>query len=677
MAKRLIPAHMRFVDSAGAALSGGKLYFYKRDTSDAKDTFSDEALTSASTNPVVLDTQGRPSGDIWGIGDYKMVLTASTGTPASPIATYNPLSELVRAETTVSAVTELTAIDVSTLEDGALVRVAGGDERDGVFYWNGSATDTADGGIMVQPDAGGTGRWQRLYNGKIAAEWFGCKGDAATDNLLTLQTAIDTAAALQVGLKLGRGTFLSSGNLVLKSGATVEGAGYGTVLKASGPDVRMFQNENRTGPTVTDANIQVRNLRIDNTASGSTSEFSHCLDLRYIRDLTVENVWCHNAKGDGVYILSCEGFTIRDIKCDGIERQGVAVVDGTNFVIENIRARNHAKTIVDLEPNSGDTISNGVVRDVYSEDGSETQGVNIWNEGTRGDISNVLIQNIYGKKFKCRGVLNSTVSDIFVTSVAGDYTLEIFDNGNMQFNNINVLGSAIVNQKIKISSCNHCVWRGVNVEGSASASFSCFELLSSSHITIYDLHISNAGNNGIWWRDSDYCRFVNPVIEDDIANAVYFDGNAGTGNSYSRVEGLLTVNSTRALRLDAGTNGKIYLDGNIEGSTAKVSASGSSTHFIELGILEGYSTYYGSATVDPASVADGAEQTIEITVTGAAPGDYVEVWPPYGLGGLSMSADVNGSHNVRIVLSNQTGGATDLGSGVWRARVTKYWIEAT
>ena len=59
-------------DINGVNLAGGKVYFYEAGTSTPKDTYSDAALTSANTNPVVLDNRGE--ADIYLDGEYKIIL---------------------------------------------------------------------------------------------------------------------------------------------------------------------------------------------------------------------------------------------------------------------------------------------------------------------------------------------------------------------------------------------------------------------------------------------------------------------------------------------------------------------------------------------------------------------------------------------------------------------------
>ena len=86
-------------------------------------------------------------------------------------------------------------------------------------------------------------------------------------------------------------------------------------------------------------------------------------------------------------------------------------------------------------------------------------------------------------------------------------------------------------------------------------------------------------------------------------------------------------------------------------------AMGSSTG-ASAGILRG-----DSAAYDPASVADAESLEKEVTVTGAALGDFALASLSVDLAGLSISALVSAADTVTVVLQNDSGGAVDLAAG--------------
>lgn len=75
---RLTNGLEQVLTNLGIVGSGYKLFFYETGTTTLKTTYSDEDLTVANTNPIVLNSAGRPSVDVWGSDPslYRMILGA-------------------------------------------------------------------------------------------------------------------------------------------------------------------------------------------------------------------------------------------------------------------------------------------------------------------------------------------------------------------------------------------------------------------------------------------------------------------------------------------------------------------------------------------------------------------------------------------------------------------------
>ena len=78
-----------------------------------------------------------------------------------------------------------------------------------------------------------------------------------------------------------------------------------------------------------------------------------------------------------------------------------------------------------------------------------------------------------------------------------------------------------------------------------------------------------------------------------------------------------------------------------------------------------------STTWDPSSIANGAKEEKEITVTGAALGDFAIASFSLDTQGMALTADVTAANTVTCTLSNNTGGALNLSSGTLRVLVFK------
>ncbi len=76
------PKGYQFLDSNGAPLALGNLYYYAAGTTTPLDTYSDSAGTVPNTNPITLDGSGRLSLDVYlgSASNYKEVLTTASAT---------------------------------------------------------------------------------------------------------------------------------------------------------------------------------------------------------------------------------------------------------------------------------------------------------------------------------------------------------------------------------------------------------------------------------------------------------------------------------------------------------------------------------------------------------------------------------------------------------------------
>jgi hypothetical protein len=79
----------------------------------------------------------------------------------------------------------------------------------------------------------------------------------------------------------------------------------------------------------------------------------------------------------------------------------------------------------------------------------------------------------------------------------------------------------------------------------------------------------------------------------------------------------------------------------------------------------------GSATWNPGSIADGAEEAKEVTVSGAVLGDMAIASFSLDVTDLVLDAQVTATDKVTCILANNTGGAIDLAEGTVYCRVFK------
>jgi hypothetical protein len=79
-AYRILNQAPQYLLPSGRVNAGGSLTFYETDLTTLKNTWSDPAKTTLNSNPVTLDAAGRTTTDVWGDGEYGVVMKDALGT---------------------------------------------------------------------------------------------------------------------------------------------------------------------------------------------------------------------------------------------------------------------------------------------------------------------------------------------------------------------------------------------------------------------------------------------------------------------------------------------------------------------------------------------------------------------------------------------------------------------
>ncbi|MCK5601645.1 hypothetical protein KAR91_07250 [Candidatus Pacearchaeota archaeon] len=77
----------------------------------------------------------------------------------------------------------------------------------------------------------------------------------------------------------------------------------------------------------------------------------------------------------------------------------------------------------------------------------------------------------------------------------------------------------------------------------------------------------------------------------------------------------------------------------------------------------------GSATWNPGAIGDGNEEAKEVTVTGAALGDFAKASFSLDVADLVLDAQVTAANTVTCILANNTGASVNLLSGTVYVKV--------
>jgi predicted RNA-binding protein YlqC (UPF0109 family) len=118
---------------------------------------------------------------------------------------------------------------------------AKGDGGGGNLYWDSASTATHNGGTIIQPAGGGTGRWFRIYDRSLDVKWFGATGGGvfgkdgaitASDNTFTSASASFTSADVGKLIKVGRAA--SSGRTLVTTIASINSSTSVELTAAAG-----------------------------------------------------------------------------------------------------------------------------------------------------------------------------------------------------------------------------------------------------------------------------------------------------------------------------------------------------------------------------------------------------------------------------------------------------------
>ncbi|MHB8392316.1 MAG: right-handed parallel beta-helix repeat-containing protein [Acidobacteriaceae bacterium] len=196
-------------DQFGNGIGLGTITVYLHGTSTKATLYSDDGVTT-TTNPIVSDSLGRYAFYVTD-GRYDLTCAGSSMTPYT-------VSDVLIVEDpsfqdSIAAIKGVTWQDTNTVIS-TRGYYAPGDGGAGTYWWNSADTTADNGGTVIAPNAGGTGRWNlivTLGSMQNAKQW-GAKGDRATDDTAAIQAAINYVGGLGGGqIWFPVGTYVVSG----------------------------------------------------------------------------------------------------------------------------------------------------------------------------------------------------------------------------------------------------------------------------------------------------------------------------------------------------------------------------------------------------------------------------------------------------------------------------------
>ena len=277
-----------------------------------KDFDSNRDVSTGTLVPVNFGTANNRS--VWRLtttGTVTFGTSAITFESAPPILGSSPFS--------VETIAELKALSGMAHEQVAnlLGYYTAGDGGGGSFWWDSASSATDNGGTVLAADAGGVGRWKRIYSGALNVRWFGAKGDSSADDTAEIQSAVDASSD-------GGSIYFPSGEYLVSSSISLLG---GTVARG----LHLFGDGDAETAGYSGRSRIFGNFAgaiIDNGATtGSRNGGS-------IYKMILENT---NAAGIGIKLSGFLGHSVA--KCTVKAWRGILGVDAThNLGISDVRA---------------------------------------------------------------------------------------------------------------------------------------------------------------------------------------------------------------------------------------------------------------------------------------------------------------------------------------------------
>ena len=198
------------------------------------------------------------------------------------------------------------------------------------------------------------------------------------------------------------------------------------------------------------------------------AEWRHALNIKSSTNIVVDGLNLVDSGGDGIYLgksmrgVTNKNVTIRNVVCDGNNRQGISVITAENLLIENTILRNTWGTApqagIDFEPNQDDEkLANCVMRNCVCENNAGA-GIDMYSPNlTRksGDVGIVLDNVVSRNNGKASVAL--TVSNTQDESLTGRIVIRNCrfenDRGGIQIRSLAQNGATVEIENTTLKGC--------------------------------------------------------------------------------------------------------------------------------------------------------------------------------------------------------------------------------
>jgi parallel beta-helix repeat protein len=231
---------------------------------------------------------------------------------------------------------------------------------------------SVDAGPSVTPPSSGG-----APAGSLNVKDYGATGNGSTDETNAIQSAIDAVSP-------GGTVYIPDGTYMINATAIPSGGTHGLEINGKS-NVTINLSSRAVLKAITNSSDSYEILRIvyssnititggtllgdKDTHTSSSGEDGTCLTILGSQYVTLDGVTFRKGHGDGIYVqktgsgVRTQHMIARNIMVDGNYRQGIAIVDGDDILIENSTIKNSGGLPgggggIDMEPNANETVNN-------------------------------------------------------------------------------------------------------------------------------------------------------------------------------------------------------------------------------------------------------------------------------------------------------------------------------